>query len=71
MIVKLQRPLFSTVKNPPALAYDQTRAVHCELPMTEALRKLFRNRAKIYCEAEVDAKGRLVIGKPVPDRRDW
>ncbi len=64
MIVKVQRPIYPA--DAPCLVYDKYRRFHAQVPMTPALRKLFGERFKIFCDVERKDDG-LVFTKVVPD----
>ena len=66
-VYKLQRPLFATEADAPALAYTQRRSRDIMVPMTPELAALFGDKVKIYAECEVRA-GKLVVGKVVADK---
>jgi hypothetical protein len=62
---KLQRALFPADAD--VLAYDEHRRQQMTLPMTSELRRMFGDRVKIYCEAEIKNQT-LKVAKVVPDR---
>lgn len=53
MIVKIQMPLESTLKNPPCLVYNQDRSVEFHWPIDPQLKCLLGGEPKKYFEARV------------------
>jgi hypothetical protein len=68
MIVKVQRPLASTIADPPVLVYDQYRRCQTQIPMTDELRKRFGDKVKFYCTASPKGPSGVILGQIVPDR---
>jgi len=62
MIVKFQKELLGGNK---VLVYDSRETICQELSMTDELKKLFRNRQKMYRKCTLDKNGLLHIGKEV------
>jgi hypothetical protein len=67
MILKVQRPLAGAMND--VLIYNKDRSFSKLVPMTDDLRKMFKNKLKFYCEAELKTR-ELALGKIVPDY-DW
>ncbi len=60
MIVKIQRPLFSTEINPKALVYNSDRSFVREMPMA-GLDTLFEDGSqKVYHRVELDGDNLLI-----------
>lgn len=64
MIVKLQRAL-DDPDGGEVLVYDQDRTFMVTIAMTETLKGMFGRLPKIYCHAEADGRGGLLIGRKV------
>ena len=61
-IVKIQRPLTSSVANPPVLIYSADRYIFAEQLMTEQeMDDLFGTGLKVYVQAELLPNGMLII----------
>lgn len=69
-VMKLQRALYSTVENPPILAYNQDRSLQFQVHMNaDDIEAVFGLRHKVFCKCRV-VNGSLEIGDEVEDR-DW
>jgi hypothetical protein len=67
MIVKIQRPIIGT----DVLIYNESRRVQYVTPATEELLSLFPDdELKVYHQAFLTKRGKIVIKKRVPDQ-DW
>ena len=61
-IVKIQRPITSSVANPPVLIYSADRYIFAEQLMTELeMDDLFGAGLKVYVQAELLPNGMLII----------
>lgn len=68
MILKVQRPLFSSTGDyTEVLVYDETRCVDTFCPFTPELQKRFGERAKIFVDGSV-VDGALEIEREVSSR---
>ena len=68
MIVKIQKPIFTTGV-PCILIYDKKRTFHYQEPYDEKKHgPLFHGRLKVYVRAYLDKNNMLVIGKEVRGR---
>ena len=65
MIVKVQLPLFSSEKNPPALIYNKDRKIYATVPVTEEVVELMGDSAKEFFHAEIE-DGNIVLGDKAP-----
>ncbi len=61
MIVKIQRPLESTLDTAPALIYNQDKSVFFYTEFTPVLALAMGSKLKVYCEAEIQGKGIRII----------
>ena len=61
-IVKIQRPITSSVANPPVLIHSADRYIFAEQLMTEQeMDDLFGTGLKVYVQAELLPNGMLII----------
>lgn len=65
MIVKIQRPLESTIDPAPALVYNEDRSVHFFTRFLPELALAMGSRPKIYCDVELLPAGGIRIIKEV------
>lgn len=68
-IVKVQRPLFSTLHVALMLVYNEDRKIHTHVPLTKEWTDRFNlvGKDKMYCYAKLK-KGDLKIGDIAPDQ---
>lgn len=67
-IVKVQRPIV-TNGPPQVLIYNEDRSITVQVDMTKKFRKLFKvGEFKIYCEAEHNEAGTLIVYDRVKDQ---
>lgn len=62
-IVKVQMPVASNVKNPPALVYNKDRSIEQEFLCVEGLRKVMGDKFKKYFYARVDNDELVLTGE--------
>ena len=68
MIVKIQRPLFTTEERPMALVYNRGRKFYAQMPFTPEIAGLFEDGSlKVYHHAK-EKRGKLLIGERVPEQ---
>jgi hypothetical protein len=67
MIVKIQRPLFSSNECPTVLIYNKDRTVEYQTPYNNEWETWFGDKLKRYTKAYLH-KGILVIKQPVQDK---
>lgn len=68
MIVKIQRPLFTTEERPMALVYNRGRAFQAQMPFTPEIAELFADGSlKVYHHAK-SKRGKLLIGERVEEQ---
>lgn len=67
MIVKIQVPLSSSLKNPPALVYNEDRTVDFHIEVS-VVADIMLERPKAYFHAVLKKDGGLVIGKEAGDQ---
>jgi hypothetical protein len=65
MIVKIQKPLESSLEDPPALVYNEDGSYEEFVKFSEGLRMAMGDRLKIYVEATVE-DGKLRLIQEVP-----
>jgi hypothetical protein len=70
MIVKVQIPLSSNVKDPPCLVYPQNRAWTLHVALETRFAMDCNESGKAYYQAHFNDDGDLIIGKRVADQ-DW
>jgi hypothetical protein len=70
IIVKIQVPLATNMKEAPALVYDETRAVTSTLPVTEELLQIMEGDLKAFFHAEVE-EGEEEDTITIGDRAPW
>ena len=68
-IVKLQIPLSSNTPNPGALVYNKDRSYLAEIPITKQIRRLLKDRLKIYVLATIK-NGVITLSDEQP-AQDW
>jgi len=61
MIVKIQRPLESSLDDPPALVYNEDKSVYFHTKFNPTLALAMGSRPKIYCEAVIQGKGIRIV----------
>jgi hypothetical protein len=69
MIVKVQRPLFTTEKIPKVLIYNRARTIEWFEPYTDYWKGWFGKHLKRYAKAHIE-KTILIIDEVVADQ-DW
>lgn len=69
-IFKLQRSIITSAPHPQMLAYNESRDILGEFPLSKELKKMFGGKLKIYVEAFVDKADNLVIVRKVKNQ-DW
>lgn len=67
-VLKIQRPLDSTVDDAPALVYDQSHEYQTFIKFTNELRDRMGPRSKIYVEARIHSEGIDVIRELEPQQ---
>lgn len=55
-VFKIQVPLFSSEENPQLLVYNRSRSIYFQLDMTDDLKGLIGEKAKIYVLGYIDEK---------------
>jgi hypothetical protein len=68
-IVKLQIPLSSNTPNPGALVYNKDHSYLAEIPITKQIRRLLKDRLKIYVLATIK-NGVITLSDEQP-AQDW
>jgi len=68
-IVKIQRPLESTMDPAPALVYDEKRDYETYVNFSPELQRAMGSKLKVYCEVEITSAGVRII-REVP-AQDW
>ena len=68
VIVKIQIPLSSNQKNPPALIYNESRTLQ-EYVAVELVADIMLERPKAYFKAHIDKDKKLVIGEEVEEQK--
>lgn len=68
MIIKLQKPLFSTHGDADVLVYDERRTFTAQVPLTRRLDAMFGVSVKMYCEARMTEKRSLVVSRRIDDQ---
>ncbi len=66
MIVKVQLPLATNDTTPHALVYNEDRSVLAQVPVSRALEKLMKRRAKAYFSARI-VETQLVVDHEVEE----
>lgn len=68
-VFKIQVPLFSSEENPQLLVYNRSRSIYFQLDMTDDLKGLIGEKAKIYVLGYIDEKQVFQIVHKVKDQR--
>lgn len=74
MVLKIQKPLFSTDNGQLYLIYNKSRSLvinDVEVGQSQELDKMFKDdEVKIYIEGYIDKKDRLIVKRKV-EEQDW
>jgi hypothetical protein len=71
-IVKVQRPLASSERDPPALVYDETQSLLLFAPLTGIVAELLEGEPfKVYAYAQLEADGRTLRLLERAPAQDW
>ena len=74
MVLKIQKPLFSTDNEQLYLIYNKSKSLvinDVEVGQSQELDKMFKDdEVKIYIEGYIDKKDRLIVKRKV-EEQDW
>jgi hypothetical protein len=70
MIVKMQRPLESSMKDAPALVYNKDKSFVCEMDITPEVADIFAGRSKLYAEVQIHNDVEIELIQEIEDQ-EW
>lgn len=68
MIIKIQLPLNSNVREAPALIYNERKTVYLRSPV-KIVQEIMAGRPKVYFKAHIDKNKQLVVGEEVEEQK--